>query len=188
MKIAILAWGSILWEPKNIKINKWKMTDFRLPINFARISDAGKGRITLVIDQKYGYETPVQYGIMKEQNLNDAINALKKRERTIYKNVGFINLKNNTFRTQTLSINPYINLITSWAQKNQISGVIWTDLPSNWKDIRGTNFNIRDALNYLNNLREHDIIVYNKCVEYIANALRFGGICLPLTKSILGQC
>ena len=50
MKIAILGWGSLIWQPKDLKFDAnigWKEKGPILPIEFARISK--DGRLTLVI-------------------------------------------------------------------------------------------------------------------------------------------
>ena len=45
MKIAYFAWGSLLWDSDGLDLQtSWKKTNIRLPLNFSRISDNGKGR------------------------------------------------------------------------------------------------------------------------------------------------
>ena len=49
---AILAWGSLIWDPKDLEYNKqlgWIYDGPNLPIEFARISK--NGRLTLVITE-----------------------------------------------------------------------------------------------------------------------------------------
>jgi len=58
MKIAILGWGSLLWEPsaefeKWIEL-PWKNDGPKLKIEFSRISGSRKGALTLVIDEVNG--------------------------------------------------------------------------------------------------------------------------------------
>ncbi len=51
MKIAILGWGSLLWQPKDLQFDKgigWSENGPMLPVEFARISK--DGRLTLVIE------------------------------------------------------------------------------------------------------------------------------------------
>jgi len=55
MKIAVLAWGSLFWNPGDLRIaDKFEPTGPRLPIEFCRISS--DGRLTLVIDEANGAE------------------------------------------------------------------------------------------------------------------------------------
>ena len=56
MKIAILGWGSLLWQPKDLQFDKeigWSKNGPMLPIEFARISK--DGRLTLVITKDWTY-------------------------------------------------------------------------------------------------------------------------------------
>ena len=57
MKIAILAWGSLQWDPRTLqKVNKFELTGPALPIEFSRISgkEGTPRRQTLVIDELNG--------------------------------------------------------------------------------------------------------------------------------------
>ena len=54
MKIVYLAWGSLYWNADFLPINSWIYSSLQLPLEFSRISDGGKGRLTLVIDEKNG--------------------------------------------------------------------------------------------------------------------------------------
>ena len=50
MKIAILAWGSLIWQPKDLLLDTefgWKEDGQILPIGFARILK--DGRLTLLL-------------------------------------------------------------------------------------------------------------------------------------------
>jgi hypothetical protein len=46
MKIAIVGWGSLIWDPRDLHL-----ATAILPIEFSRISD--NGRLTLVVDERY---------------------------------------------------------------------------------------------------------------------------------------
>ena len=49
MKIAVLGWGSLIWNKGNLRLTtNWTDGGPILPIEFSRISD--DGRLTLVID------------------------------------------------------------------------------------------------------------------------------------------
>jgi hypothetical protein len=50
MRIAVLAWGSLIWDQRGLKIvDKFEPTGPRLPIEFCRVSSGG--RLTQVIDE-----------------------------------------------------------------------------------------------------------------------------------------
>ena len=65
MKIAILAWGSLL-RSETMKIGKWQIDGPFLPLELSRISN--DGRLTLVIDSK-GVSHNVFYAISKVYKL-----------------------------------------------------------------------------------------------------------------------
>ncbi|HOW68396.1 MAG TPA: hypothetical protein P5055_13320 [Candidatus Paceibacterota bacterium] len=57
MSIAILGWGSLIWNPRDLPITgDWQGDGPVLPIEFTRISD--NGRLTLVIDERHGVDVP----------------------------------------------------------------------------------------------------------------------------------
>jgi len=180
MKIAYFAWGSLLWDNNELNLQTlWKKTNIKLPLNFSRISDNGKGRLTLVIDNKDGVLNPVYYAITKTTNLNIAIETLKIREKTITKYIGYINLKNDSSRfSDRLSLKD-INSFKSFALKHKIDAIIWTDLYPNFK-----NFSTDNALKYIDTHKK-DIQLYNKIIEYIFLCYVYGNIQTPITKKFL---
>jgi hypothetical protein len=180
MKIAYFAWGSLLWNNEGLELQTpWKKTNIKLPLNFSRISDNGKGRLTLVIDNKDGILNPIYYAISKTDNLNIAIENLKIREKTIKKYIGYINLKNDSSRfSDRISINN-IQKFKSFAVKNKIDAIVWTDLYPNFK-----NFSTENALKYIDKQKK-DVTLYNKMIEYIFLCYIHGNIQTPITKKFL---
>ena len=180
MKIAYFAWGSLLWDSEGLNLQTpWKKTNIRLPLNFSRISDNGKGRLTLVIDNIDGVSNPIYYAITKTNNLNTAIENLKIREGTIPKYIGYINLKNENSRYSDRLTQKDIEKFKTFALKNKIDAVVWTDLYPNFK-----NFSTDNALKYINKHKK-DIQLYTKIVEYIFLCYIHGNIRTPITKKFL---
>ena len=53
MRIAIIAWGSLVWDPRTLQIKgDWVASGPELDIEFSRVSK--DGRLTLVIDPVNG--------------------------------------------------------------------------------------------------------------------------------------
>lgn len=171
--IVYLAWGSLYWNPEDLPIKNWiPATSLQLPLEFSRISDKGKGRLTLVIDEKNGTYNKIWYSETSLKDVNKAINALKKREHTIKDNIAYTNLKTN--RKRVINTPKHVvNLIEDWAQSNNIDTVIWTDLKSNWKDIMHTDYTIERAYQYFTN---SELVVRLAILEYIYKAKNLGGI------------
>ena len=81
MEIAFLGWGSLIWDPRNLRTKgEWKNDGPSLPIEFMRLSS--RRRITLVI---YPGEREVQTLWIKAdfEDLDDAIDNLSTRESTV---------------------------------------------------------------------------------------------------------
>jgi len=48
VKIAVIAWGSLVWDPRDLDIEpEWREDGPLLPVEFARFS--GRERLTLVL-------------------------------------------------------------------------------------------------------------------------------------------
>ncbi len=162
MKIAILAWGSLIWDPRTIKYNKsvgWVPNGPKLPIEFARIS--GDGRLTLVIKEGC-VEVQTYYGISLYSEIDEAVLDLALREGCPKKRIGCV-VKSNKFDLN----NSIQSAIFSWLSINEFDAVIWTDLKSNFLDKLGFAFSETDALNYLKYLTLDKQIIAE---EYIRKA------------------
>lgn len=71
-KIAILGWGSLLWDLDgdfSKWVEPWEFDGPTIPIEFSRISGTREGALTLVIDQKKGVPTPVAWCLTKQLSL-----------------------------------------------------------------------------------------------------------------------
>lgn len=167
MKIAILGWGSLIWNPRNLEINKtqgpngWFSDGPMLPIEFARISQ--DGRLTLVIVPK-GEKVKTLYAISKYKVLEHAIIDLAVREGCGKSKIGFFVKSDGNFQSKS-NIREYIE---SWINlKEEIEAVIWTDLSMNFKDKIGIDFNEENAINYLKYL---PLEIKVKAEQYIRRA------------------
>lgn len=97
MKVAIIAWGSLCWDPRDLSISSenWLVDGPELPVEFARISN--DGRLTLVI--KLGWDkVTTLYAISSFDTLTDAINNLRIREGTTETNIGYYNFLTSEYR------------------------------------------------------------------------------------------
>lgn len=150
MKIAILGWGSLIWNPGNLEIDKscgisgWFAEGPMLPIEFARISQ--DGRLTLVIVQE-GNEVQTLYAISKFEELDQAVLDLAVREGCLKNKIGIFYKSDNSFHSKSTYIQTNIE---SWLnEKVEIEAVIWTDLSKNFKEKIGLDLTEVNAVNYL---------------------------------------
>ena len=79
MKIAVLAWGSIVWERGVLEVAATFMPNGpNLPVEFCRVS--GDERLTLVIDETFGAACPTYAAPSSFGDLNAALLNLWVRE------------------------------------------------------------------------------------------------------------
>ena len=128
MKIAILAWGSLIWQPKDLLFDSefgWKEDGPILPIEFVRISK--DGRLTLVITQN-GTLVPTLYTLSKYESLNEAILNLALREGSGRRSIGSYDKTKNEFSHNVF----FEQNILDWMNEKDFDAVIWTNLGENW--------------------------------------------------------
>ena len=128
MKIVILAWGSLIWQPKELAYNKtfgWQKDGPILPIEFARISK--DGRLTLVITEN-GTKVPVSFTLSNYHNLEEAVLNLAVREGSGRNSIGSYDKNKDTFSSKFL----FKEEIKNWIRNTDFEAVIWTNLGENW--------------------------------------------------------
>jgi len=166
-KIAILGWGSLIWEPKDEfkkYIGPWEKGGPILPIEFSRISKTRNGALTLVIDPDNGSNIQTRYTLSKRVNPEDAACDLRTREGTVIRHIGLVDFKTNFIRGHWSFI---VDKIKLWANDNKLRAVVWTDLPPNYTEITNNLFEPSDAVEYLKNLNEEG---KESAKEYLTNA------------------
>lgn len=165
MKIACLGWGSLIWRPENLSIQReWYSDGPILPIEFARKSK--DGRLTLVITEGV---KPVRtlWALMATPDLNIAKTSLQIREGISDKNIDS-SIGTILANEQLGSENSTRQTIRTWMASIAIDAVIWTNLPPKFnKD--GVSPSLNEAVTYLVNL---DINTRTYAEEYIRRAPR----------------
>lgn len=134
MRIAILGWGSLVWQPKGLKHDKslgWKADGPNLPIEFARISK--DGRLTLVITAT-GTDVPTLYTLSECKTIDEAISDLATREESGKKSIGWYDKSKDEFHPKDFK---YPDVISEWIKDRDFDAVIWTNLGEKWERKNG---------------------------------------------------
>jgi hypothetical protein len=157
MKIAILGWGSLIWDQRELPTSgDWQKGGPILPIEFSRISS--DGRLTLVIDEKNGVPVKTRYAESGSGTLGQAIEDLRKREGTSKSMIGVASTTINNAKAGSDSIK-------AWDADHKWDALIWTGLPSNFEDIKGVPFTVENSLVYLSGLVGEDKDEARKYIE-----------------------
>ncbi len=163
--IALLGWGSLLWDPQkefDEQHEAWQFDGPVLPLEFSRVSSSRGGALTLVIDTAHGAPCRSAYAISRRTDPDEAIIDLRCREGTIMRHMGFY------FRDGSRRGLPAIpEPIPPWAELHGIDVVIWTGLPNNFEEKTGQPFSIASATKHLQNLPAE---VKASAAEYIWRA------------------
>jgi len=144
MNIAILGWGSLIWDPRELPhYGPWKTGGPVLPIEFSRVSK--DGRLTLVIDPA-GPPVPTRFALSPRTDITDAVEDLRKREGTIRKWIGFFVAATGASSRQQFPEQVDINgVLREWCAAQQIGECAWTALTANFNDELGIDFSPENA-------------------------------------------
>lgn len=167
MKIAILGWGSLVWDSRELPLQSdWMQGGPKLPLEFSRVSK--DGRLTLVINMEHGAHVPSRYAASSRKDLGDAIADLRDREGTVRKCIGFVDVTSDT--TSKTEFPEQANVFDSmleWCRSNSFDAVVWTALSSQFKLETGKLFTVDNAIEYLRSLPR---TVHDNALQYIKKA------------------
>jgi len=166
MKIAILGWGSLVWDERGIPLDTgWMPCGPELPIELSRISSSRNDALTLVIDSTNGRYVRTYFALSKRTELEEAISDLCKRENMTSRcRIGYVNLVDGSERSEVIP--GASGSIREWASQAHVDAVIWTDLGSNFWDKKKTLFSIEAAIQHLHDLEAQGA---RAAREYILN-------------------
>jgi hypothetical protein len=170
MKIAILGWGSLLWEggPEfDNWIEPWQYDGPTFKIEFSRVSEKRFGALTLVIDTEHGFSTPVAWCLSKRAKLEDAVADLQCREGTTKANIGYVRVDDKPALPNTIEKE---DPIVAWARERKLDAVVWTALKSNFKEKVKKTFSVKAVVAYVKTLSPAGKA---KAAEYVWRAPEF---------------
>ena len=110
--IAIIGWGSLIWDPRSLNYNKeigWVKNGPFLPLEFARISK--DGRLTLIITTE-GTEVQTLYTVSNHETIEEAVLNLAVREGSGRKSIAYYDKSKNKFSSDV----PFDQNILDWMQ------------------------------------------------------------------------
>lgn len=165
MKIAFLGWGSLIWDPRELRIKgDWHEDGPSLPIEFRRYSKGG--RITLVLcPGTERVRTLWAHADFKE--IAEARENLRVREGTPdIDRIGYTT-KNDCVCKAAPEI---LEDIRAWASEKGLDAVVWTDLsenPDRFLKETGMELNDDNIIRYLESLEGEAL---KQAREYVQKA------------------
>jgi hypothetical protein len=173
VKSAVLAWGSLLWDPHDLQTTaKFVANGPMLPIEFCRI--ATDGRLTLAIDETFGALCNTYSAPSALESLDAAIENLRATEgMPNARAVGFVEPASGRQSDFAMQSHPQVvATIGAWAESGGYDAAIWTALTSNFNEWGkgGEPFSVSAALRYLETLEGEDRPKFAQALAYIRNA------------------
>jgi hypothetical protein len=172
-KIAFITWGALAWDPGELPLvsddpehpeQAWQPGGPELPIEFSRV--AVDCRLIPVIDPEHGKTVTTLYARSRRNDLDAAVHDLMKAEgATNPKRIGYVDVRDGKHRCR---IQPALaEVVKEWARAHEFDAVIWTELPSNFKDHTGRDFSPETAVKYLGELPK---VLVDQAKEYVDRA------------------
>ena len=164
--IAVIGWGSLIWCQRSLRTrSRWHCDGPVLPIESARIS--ADGRLTLVVDAA-GARCRTYWAVSAFDTIDGAKEDLWQREGKPSKR--YIHWVDSGQSSQPAIA--WTEEIRQWMQVKQLSGAVWTGLPSNWTAKRAQPFSVDEAAEYVRDrIRKHgaDSPEVNQLKEYVVS-------------------
>jgi len=149
MNIAIVGYGSLLWDLENLSpfvTGDWKLGDGpQMPVEFSRVSPKRKEALVLVIDETLDHQCQTSVIDSTRNDLHQAVNDLAARERCSHDMIGYVSARGDAYRP--------LDGAHEWLDKSGYDAVIWTALPGNFHDQVNQPFSHDNGLAYLKTLK-----------------------------------
>jgi hypothetical protein len=162
MKIACLGWGSLIWRPDTLLIQRqWFINGPILPVEFLRQSK--DGRLTLVLSKDVR-PVRVLWAMLATDDLDIAVRSLGTRENIPAKNfstsIGSISVEEETRDEMRMEIQ-------RWGKCIGLDAVIWTNLGPKFNGENNVAPTMKQASEYLASLDANTLALAE---EYIRRA------------------
>ena len=165
MQIAIIGWGSLLWDLEVLEphvVPEWQRAAGPvLPLEFSRVSPKRLRALALIIDPVHGTECPTSLVHSRKDRLEDAVGDLAERERAPLERIGFA----STSGAWQSTIPGIEDSVGTWLISSGYDGAVWTDLPANFRDETGKHFSIDEAIDYLKTLNGNALLEAKRYIE-----------------------
>ena len=145
MKIAVICWGSMLWDKGSLKTSgDWKTDGPELPLEFCRISSPGKSkeRLSLVLSE-IGTKCVTYWDLFALPDLKSARNNLRDREGAVTDDIETFTRNQNPLSRAAIQMDAWLK------EHPEVDAVVWSGVRSNWHELRSNEFSVDDLIYYL---------------------------------------
>lgn len=141
MKIACIAWGSLLWEPGPLKLaSAWMPDGPRLPLEFVRDSDDSE-ELALVLHEA-APPLPTYWARLDAGSLDEAREMLRQREKIRPQYPQWVGSIPNPHGAADARI-------ADWMRERGLDAAVWTALPAKFAGVSERAPSAHEALAFL---------------------------------------
>ncbi len=166
-RYAIIGWGSLIWDLEILTphvTGDWLMGKGPLlAMEFTRVSPKRKMGLAVCLDPEHGAPCSTHVITSARDTLQPAIADLAARERAPLDRIGGVCLATGATHGRA----EIAAVVRDWCQAHNWHGAVWTDLLTNYPEMRGEAFSISRAMAYLKTLTGESL---DEAVRYIDNA------------------
>ncbi|MGI4777874.1 MAG: hypothetical protein ACRYGA_07090 [Janthinobacterium lividum] len=148
MRIACLAWGSLLWKTGPLRLaSNWKDDGPCLPIEFARVGDKGE-LSTVILEGRASQRT--WWALVDAVDVTVAREMLRRREQIAADKPEWLGSLPSIATAP--GSHPCVSAIDEWRTDNGLDAVVWTALPPRHAGEEGRTPTTDEAVDYLDGL------------------------------------
>jgi len=171
MNIAIIGWGSLLWDPQDLQLaTPFQPTGPNLPVEFCGVSK--DHRLTLLIDEAFGTLCQTYAATSAATQLDEALENLRQREGMSTTNdIGVADITTGHRSPAAIARHPHaVETIADWTAHAGYDAAIWTALESHFETRTPEPFSVTAALRFLEQLADQDPQAFTRALTYIRRA------------------
>ncbi|MFQ5624857.1 MAG: hypothetical protein ACE5FS_15850 [Paracoccaceae bacterium] len=152
MRIAVLGWGSLLWDLDDLApkvAGDWQMRGGpELPMEFSRVSPKRRQALVVCLDPDHGSPCPTHAIASVRHTLAEAVADLAARERAPLHRIGHADREGGG-RGRMPEV---MEAVAGWCARTGWDGAVWTDLEPNFHEKAGAAFSVASGVAYLRTL------------------------------------
>ena len=149
-RIAILGWGSLIWDLDNLAPfveGQWAMRGGpAFPLEFSRVSPKRLMGLAVCIDPEAGQDCPSHAIASRRRSVAEARADLAARERAPLDLIGAVCMVEGTRLGRSATS------VAAWCAATGAAGAVWTDLRPNFAETAGGSFSAEAGERYLQGL------------------------------------
>jgi hypothetical protein len=127
LKIACIAWGSLLWNPGPLKLaSPWRPDGPLMPLEFVRDSD-DSDELALVLHAP-APPVPTYWALLDTQDINAAREMLREREKIRPQYQDWVGSLPNPHGAEQ-------ERVAAWLREKELDGVVWTAIPAKFAGV-----------------------------------------------------